>query len=854
MKSIWYSLPIVILFLFSFLKFDLILAVETSRGDASNGETSSGATGVEPSKDKKANTCPPALVEWVNDDYKDKKDIASNAINTATGADRVGAGITIFDFPSEAKACQASVRAYEDGLKKSGKKTSLSDAEGMSSYLADRFKQISPSVKNVLNQCNSLTDGKDKVVKARYYMAMEKVEAVNSTILDEMAYMDSLLPSGQVTSHMQCNKIFPFPQLGSKCEEYQKMLNGSCKQSQEQRLNAMVQKTKRVMAQVDDLQKVYLTNCRSSTSDQATCQQLSLSIQVLKSEVPWIDGKKFQDRSNQVQVSSFWKEELKDETLKKGIIEQLTENRKAFLKQYSTNLQQVQCLTYSTHEGKPPCDFEDARKYIAGLPDVTEQSQPNTAQAREFNNYIEAEKCIVERGMDRANTKKILDDAVVDMAVTISTAGLGIGVSAARSGITVVKGVGSTTNLRRAAVLNSAAGGMNLLVGTKQVFESCKKSSENLLKFTGKPEVLKNNVCPGSSSNFEIAQSEHSSCLVDSLLTLPNIYPLIKGLKVASGLSKTMQEDLLKLYQDPKQRAEVEKLLAKNGQLNEVERIEGAEAVLGKKLSNAEKNCVMTAHNIGDGRGMKISESDANTLTQADFLAKRTALKSCGFGATEISVLMRSGITGDAKKLRYGDFALRAESVGDQTTEEARRAFYVAEEAAKLHSSGQRKLMAADGSVAAITSRNSEAISRIKGGFHEGVVDDIYEASVQISKTKTNVSGARNGTSMTDLMKAEDDALASAARELSSRSGRASSIELQNALDLEAWQNLRARTELARRRSMAIVNGQSSESEDVVDAAIAKADAALREFEKKNFKKYENLTKQYQQLALNGGR
>ena len=609
-------------------------ATIANAGETSTGEATSGATSTSTRKystEMKTTSCPPALTEWVNDDFTDKSTLK------------------IFDFPSEAKSCQTSVRGYEEAIKRSGKKTTLSDSESMSNYLADQYKQISPNAKNILNMCNSLTDGKDKIVKARYYMAMSKMEAVNSTVLDEMAYIDSVLPAnGRVTTSLTCNSIFPFPQVGKKCEEYQKILNGSCKQSQDDRLNALVEKTKVIMGQVDELQKVYFSNCRSSNSPTQVCQNLTLAIQLLKNEAPWIDGKKFQDKANNAIASPFWSQKLKDETFKKGIIDQLAENRKAYLKQYNTNLQQAQCLTYSTHDNKAPCSFEDTRQYISQLPDVVEPNQPKSREATEFNSYVTAEKCMIDRGLDRERTKKVIDDAVTDMAITISTAGIG---AAANGGLKIVKGMSSVAKLKNIAFADAALAAGNLTSGVRQAMDSCKKTSQNFLKFSGKPDVLKSNLCPESTSNFNIAESENTNCLVDALLTATDVWPLVKGLKIASGLSKFTNEDLLKLYKNPSQRAEIEKILSKNGNLSDLERTDAAEKLLGRKLSDNEKSCILSAHNIASDKVYNTTanvEAGLSVLSSSDLRAKSETLSGCGIASAEASLLMRSGITGNA--------------------------------------------------------------------------------------------------------------------------------------------------------------------------------------------------------------
>ncbi len=621
----------------SFIIFGLI---NSYAGETSRGGTPSGGTDARPMTSKNAfaeqfkNSCPPALSEWVDDDFSDKK------------ASLFGFVPLPINFPSEAKACNSIVQNYEDQIKKSGKKANLSNSEAMSSYLAERYKQISPNVNSLLSRCNNLSDGKDKVVKARYYMAASKVEAVNSTVLDEMAYIDSLVPQDQALKKMDCNAIFPFPQIGRKCEDYKRMLNGSCKQSQEDRLNAMVQKTKSVMETVDQLEGAYRTCKASRTADQIGCENLGVAIKLIKNDTPWIDGIKFQNSTNQLKKSNFWKESLKDDIIKKGITAQLSENRRSYAKEYDKNIEVVKCLTNNPTNGKAACSFEDAREYISQLPDLVEPPQTPTQSNREFSGHIDAEKCLIERGMDRAGTKKIIDDSIRDIVITGATVGLA---AAPNFGLKFIKGMSTVSKLRTASFVNSAVATANLSVGVRQAITSCSKMSESLLKFNGKQEVLTENICPESSSKLELAHEANTSCLTDALLTSATVWPFVKGLKVASQFSKFSSEDLLKFYKDPGQRARVEKILAKNGKLNDVERLEASETLLGRELNATEKDCVITAHNVAAGKSMRMDLSAATSISElsaADLLAKKTVLSACGISVPEVALLMRAGITG----------------------------------------------------------------------------------------------------------------------------------------------------------------------------------------------------------------
>ncbi len=623
------QLNLYFLFFFTIYFFSLkVFSNDTSTGGQSN-VTPVNRNNISRSKsiEFKADSCPPALTEWIQDDFTDKTSIFG-----------------LLDFPSDAQSCMSAVKSYEDAIKKSGRKTTLDESLKLGTYLADRYKQISPNAKEVLNKCSILSDCKDNIDKSIFYISTSILVYFIYNLLVEFAYIDSINPKNQSLNSMECSSIFPFPQVGRKCDEYKKMLNGSCKQSQTDRLNTLVKKTKEISDKIDEL-KIALRNCTVKNSA-TSCQNISLAIQILTNEAPWIEGKKFQEKFINVKANPFLKEAIKDEQIKQGILEQLNENRKSYLQQYKNNLQQVKCLTYSTGDGKAPCDFEETRNYISKLPDLVDPTKPSN-ESREFDHHIQAEKCLIERGINRADTKRVVEDAATDVAITIATAGIG---TIANGGLKFVKGMSTVSKIKNASFASSALAGMNLSSSAKQAFQSCTKTSEGLLKFSGKPETLKENLCPESSSQFEIAKESYTGCITDALLTAVDVWPFVKGLKMASQLSKFSNDDLLKQYKDPKQREEIEKILAKNGSLTDPERTDAAEKLLGRKLSSSEKSCILNSHYSANDKFMRTSSTesmDLPMLSTADLLSKKSILSACGIQPTEIALLMRAGITGN---------------------------------------------------------------------------------------------------------------------------------------------------------------------------------------------------------------
>lgn len=595
-------------------------------GELATGKSTPGQTSTNNSADVvMANACPTALNNWVKDDYTNK----TNWFGVP--------------FPSEAKTCTSSIQSYKDYIKRSGQKTSLSEAEDFSSYLADRYKQVAPSAKASLSRCNALPNGQDKVAKTRYYMAMEKFESYNTSIVDELAYIDSFDSKNSGLSRIECNPQFPFPKLAQRCDEYKKKINGTaCKVTPEQRMDQLVSSTYSALDQVDKLEKAYNKCVREIPVDK--CAAIKIVSSRISAENPWIESSQFSQIRGSMRYKAGWQRNYNREALKRRITGYFSESREILVKQHNSNLKHVRCMSYTTTESGSDCKFEDTRELLDSIPDIPDLTDKRIQKNREFDTYIQAEKCLLDRGMDRENTRRIVTDSGNTAVITVLTAGLS---AVGAGGLKVMQGMSTVNRLRSAAGALTLTAGVNLGVGVKQAVESCSKESEATLKFSGTPEAMSENICPDFSSKLQLAKDAESSCMVDALLASADVWPFVKGLNMV-GKQFTRQA-LLDLYKDPKQREAVEAILKRNGQLTDPERVDAAETLLGKKLSQSEKNCVLNAHSIGAGKYMKTAESEAlgvPLLSTSDLLEKKNTLTGCGFQVTDVALLMRAGITG----------------------------------------------------------------------------------------------------------------------------------------------------------------------------------------------------------------
>lgn len=301
-------------------------------------------------------------------------------------------------------------------------------------------------------------------------------------------------------------------------------------------------------------------------------------------------------------------------------------------------------MTYTTGDSSSNCKFENTRLLLGSIPDLPDFSDRKLKVNREFEASIQGEKCLLERGADREKIESLIDQSAITAGMTIVTAGLGF---IAAGGLKITQGMSSVNRMRSAAGALTATAGINLSVGVKDAIASCQKESEALFKFSSSSEAMSENLCPDPYSKISQAQDAESSCVTESLLASANVWPFVKGLKMVGSASKF---GLAAAYKDPKQREGVEAILAKNGQLSEIERPKTAETMLGRNLSAAEKDCVISAHNAAPGKFMRTADTadfpELQMLSQSDLLAKKTALSKCGFDIAEVTLLMRSGITG----------------------------------------------------------------------------------------------------------------------------------------------------------------------------------------------------------------
>lgn len=520
-------------------------AYDTSSGGESGTRESARASAPEQS------LCPTVLTKWVEEDFADQKSW----------------GVS---YASEAKTCQIHINSYQNYLKQNKRSSNITGNKGFSKQLSDKFKdQIHPSYQQrQLAECDQLDPEKARSAQTRFYSAASRIEAVNSVALDEISYYDSILPgSNSVLNGVECSAVLP--DSHKKCVNYKSgALNCSDAKSKEVRLKNLVAKTREALSQIESLQKAHRNclfkigaeqgskNSRGGYSPQglekikSSCDPFLQVIEIKRNEVPWIRGETFNKiavkKAPNLRSYEFETEyHTSDEKLTEAITKQVSLNRKALADTYKTNLEDFRCLTSSTKSDGSNCDHKKIRSRLGKLPELNNNVFDNKKAAdRELNTYFEAEKCLLERGEDRANTRATVDSSASGAAITVATLGLG-------SAIAGIKSVGTASRvarLRQGLVAGNT--GLNVAmtsVDIKKAYNSCSEETKLLLNLSTTSEVTRQNICSDPKSPLEQAREKESDCLVDALLATPGALPfagaipgLVRATKTGAGATSAL--------------------------------------------------------------------------------------------------------------------------------------------------------------------------------------------------------------------------------------------------------------------------------------------------------------------------
>lgn len=621
------------LILFLFVQFISLKAysreVRQSELGRSNSISVNRSSAIQPA-------CPLLLEQWVDDDFKDQSSWG-------------------FKYKSEARSCQAPVEAYKDFISKKQMSRNFSDAKALGSFLNEKFsKKINPMYRGVLSKCDHLSTPKASVIYTRFYSAGTKLEAANSAVIEELAYLDSVLPESRgVLAGVECPPIWP--ELRDKCNVLKEAGN-SCSSDKQKRFDELVKKTQANLVVIENLVASHHSCLNKFYSEpgakvgrgyaestrnkiKTSCDPIAAAIEIKRNEVPWIRGEDFQKIAvkkkpsprNGVFVTEY---DLTNETVAKAVAKQLNYNRTTLTSSYKSNLDDFRCLSNGSVDGQQ-CDFNKIRSHLQKLPDLRGSVfSASTSLEKEANTYFEAENCLLERTEDRHQTRVVVDGSMEGITLTAATFGAGQIVG----GVRALNAAGTLGRVRQGALVANV--GFNASITGHDLYHAyneCSSERQSLIDIAKRADVHKDNLCAQTSASLAQAAEKENNCLVTALLTAPSVLPFVGAIPSL--------KNLFHQYRPPKTS---EIALTDDRIIPRESRGKLAETVLNRPLSERESNALEAAHHVGAGEIGKDGKNLAsiNNYTDAHIREKARILKEGGFNGEERRRLIEAGIAG----------------------------------------------------------------------------------------------------------------------------------------------------------------------------------------------------------------
>lgn len=659
----------------------LFLYLSANSTEPSHFEVSPSAAGsrnmVNSEKSAMADICPPLLKKWVDDDFSDVKSWG-------------------FKYKSEAKVCQSQIQTYLDIISKKKKlDSSLDEPKKLNDFFSKKFsKQINSAYKDSLSKCQDLPPEKANAVYTRFYSAGTKLEAANSSIIEEVSYIDSVLPNSKVPitntvlNGIDC-RVPIWPGLKDKCEALTTSYSGcSSQELTKKRFDDLIKKTQKNLPEIEGL-VISQHNCINKITAESgsnpgrspsketqqkikdACDPISAALEIKRNEIPWIRGKEFQKIAIKKKPSPrnyiFTTEyDLSDETLQKAVSQQLTHNRNTLSATYKSNLDDFRCLSEKTIT-EEACNFEKIRTHLQQLPDVRDSliSSKTTSDA-EAKIYIEADSCLLERHEDRAKTKASVDGAMEGIVITAATFGLGEIVA----GVRAANAMSKMTRFRQGLLASTV--GVNATLtghGLKNAYETCSAETKSVISLSKTANLIKENVCSDRNSALAQAKELENDCMVTALLTAPSVLPFVGAIPALKTLIKDFksrknatlaaetsiskgpvesadlganlggrEKELQQFSEKVKARGRNNRDLEFASNLTMEERYKVAEEITGKALTESQKKALKSVHEDGGGYNF---DSKSELTRNRDKI-----LQEGGFSKKESAILRGNGIAG----------------------------------------------------------------------------------------------------------------------------------------------------------------------------------------------------------------
>ena len=611
--------------------FEMVFANDLSTGGGAQLEPKNSTTAV---SNGVLNTCPSALSNLVKSDFENK-----------------GAVLGLISVKSQAQQCQTKLNEALVAFKSSSNVSSLSEKESATNTLLGSFSQIGSIAGSSMNKCNTLNSNDDLITKTRYIHAVGKLEGMSSSLVDELAYIDSMLPSegGLSKISQSCQTSQLFPKLAKKCADYSSQMSATCSKSPEEKLTDLTETSLNKLGEYSDLNEM-LRRCEHNVHSKnegqksSDCFEIRRLMESMLVKYPWISTPQFYAIKESIRNRNSWTPEIREKMFKytkERVRSYLSQTRDSLVEQFKKNQTYSKCLTTNADLNPADCNTEKISKLLDQLPEPVIKKETNirkleTPEYIVLGKLFDTEKCIADRRLEQQ--KKVdLINTVTEVGITAVTTVLTAGTFLiTSSGLKIVQGINRTNQLRNLARVNVALNAVGTAANASSVYMKC-RNVEAISKLSDMlPEVaLKNNICP--DPKMSQLQDQDDTCALQSLMVVGNMATLGAGLGVFSKIAGKRNAELQEFIDLVKKPGSQNRDLRFASSLTMTERIQVTEAALGRKLSPEQIKALKKAHELGP------FDFDPESILTRE---KDEILQAAGFSKRESAVIRGNGLAG----------------------------------------------------------------------------------------------------------------------------------------------------------------------------------------------------------------
>lgn len=577
------------------------------------------------------------LMDWVNSDLQDKPF-------------NIG-------FSNVSRKCLAENKKAHDKL--TGNKTNaIIETKDLGSFYSQKLKNKISETKQdkYLNACRDAVgdETKKRSLQTRFYAVAAKMETANSTIVDEIAFYDSVLPSpyDSVLRGIDCKTAFL--EINKKCDEYKKQTK-DCKSDPSTRFENLVKKTKDNLKRIEELEKAhrlclrktgfkYKSDSPHSTQTNEKCRPLFQATELLKDQTPWVRGEVFSSIAIKTKPSyrNNYQTEYDEEKITPAISDQLNKNRQALVRTFNTNTNNFQCLI-NNNVDDPECDFKKIRSHVSSQPDIKASSifSTNSIQDKEAIIQIDSDQCLMKFEDDLYQLHNTIKD--VGYTVVLTAATLGVGWASGLKAINSVSKLG-----RSLAIANGTFGVATLGVGLSYTYKECSPESKLVIDLSTQENLTKENMCSLENSPLSQAQEKETDCILSALLTAPGILPflgstpsLMKLARASSSINRSAKSTTRVSTDVVKSNASQMQSLVKNDPTRAKELIKSQMKDAGFDMTDAQVDAILKAHTDPSAACVIGKCTPAQLAKKVEFMDK------AGLTPTQRRVAIERGLAGN---------------------------------------------------------------------------------------------------------------------------------------------------------------------------------------------------------------